>query len=54
MAAGVGTSKVVIGSKAKIFINVFVSNKKNVQTLEDYIRNEVNKLCGDEEIRLRR
>lgn len=26
---------------------------KNVQTLEDYIRNEVYKLCGDEEIKLK-
>ena len=53
MAAGVGTSKVVIESKAKIFINVFASNRKNVQSLEDYIRNEVFKLCSDEEIKLR-
>ena len=52
MAADEGTSKVVIESKAKIFINVFASNKKNVQSLEDYIRNEVYKLCSDEEIKL--
>ena len=29
------------------------ANKKNVQSLEDYIRNEVNKLCSDEEIKLK-
>lgn len=28
--------------------------QKNVQSLEDYIRNEVYKLCIDEEIKLRR
>ena len=27
------------------------ANKKNVQSLEDYIRNEVYKLCSDEEIK---
>lgn len=30
------------------------TNKKNVQSLEDYIRNEVYKLCSDEEIKLNR
>lgn len=30
------------------------ANKKNVQSLEDYIRNEVYKLCSDEEIKLYR
>lgn len=29
------------------------ANKKNVQSLEDYIRNEVYKLCSDEEIKLK-
>ena len=28
------------------------ANKKNVHSLEDYIRNEVYKLCSDEEIKL--
>lgn len=28
--------------------------EKNVQSLEDYIRNEVNKLCSDEEIKSQR
>ena len=28
-------------------------NKKNVQSLEDYLRNEVYKLCSDEEIKFR-
>ena len=30
-----------------------VKTRKNVQSLEDYIRNEVHKLCSDEEIRLK-
>lgn len=28
------------------------ANKKNVQSLEDYIRNEVYKLCSEEGIKL--
>jgi hypothetical protein len=38
----------------RIFLNLLNGgvNKKNVQSLEDYIRNEVYKLCSDEEIKL--
>ena len=44
-----------IESASRIFLN-FINggvNKKNVQSLEDYIRNEVFKLCSDEEIHLK-
>ena len=30
-----------------------VGSKKNVQSLEDYIRNDVHKSCSDEEIKLK-
>lgn len=55
-ATGTQETKVRIESASRIFLN-FINggaNKKNVQRLEDYIRNEVYKLCSDEEIRLRR
>ena len=45
-----------IESASRIFLN-FINggaNKKNVHSLEDYIRNEVYKLCSDGEIKLRR
>ncbi|MDD5978331.1 MAG: hypothetical protein PUC31_04115 [Bacteroidales bacterium] len=44
-----------IESASRIFLN-FINggaNRKNVQSLEDYIRNEVYKLCSNEEIKLR-
>ena len=47
-------TEVRIESASRIFLN-FINggaNKKNVQSLEDYIRNEVYKHCGDEEIKL--
>lgn len=47
-------TEVRIESASRIFLD-FINggaNKKNVQTLEDYIRNEVYKLCGNEEIKL--
>lgn len=46
-------TEVRIESASRIFLN-FINggaNKKNVQSLEDYIRNEVYKLCSDEEIK---
>ena len=54
--AATGTQETVvrIESASRIFLN-FINggaNKKNVQSLEDYIRNEVYKLCSDEEIKL--
>ena len=56
VATSTQETKVRIESASRIFLN-FINggaNKKNVQSLEDYIRNEVYKLCSDEEIRLRR
>lgn len=47
-------TEVRIESASRIFLN-FINggaNKKNVQSLEDYIRNEVHKLCSDEVIKL--
>ena len=48
-------SEVRIESASRIFINILNggANKKNVQSLEDYIRDEVYKLCNDEEIKLK-
>jgi hypothetical protein len=54
VATSTQESEVRIESASLIFIN-FINggaNKKNVQSLEDYIRNEVYKLCSDEEIKL--
>ena len=54
VATSTQETEVRIESASLIFLN-FINggaNKKNIQSLEDYIRNEVNKLCGDEEIKL--
>lgn len=54
VATSTQETEVRIESASRIFLN-FINggaNKKNIQSLEDYIRNEVNKLCGDEEIKL--
>ncbi|MBR6847413.1 MAG: hypothetical protein IKM74_04710 [Bacteroidales bacterium] len=54
VATSTQETEVRIESASRIFLN-FINggaNKKNVQSLEDYIRNEVDKLCGDEEIKL--
>lgn len=54
VAKSIQETEVRIESASRIFLN-FINggaNKKNVQSLEDYIRNEVFKLCGDEEIKL--
>lgn len=56
VATSTQETEVRIESASRIFLN-FINggaNKKNVQSLEDYIRNEVYKLCSDEEIRLKR
>ena len=56
VATSTQETEVRIESASRIFLN-FINggaNKKNIQSLEDYIRNEVHKLCSDEEIRLRR
>lgn len=56
VATSTRETEVRIESASRIFLN-FINggaNKKNVQSLEDYIRNEVHKLCSDEEIKLRR
>ena len=54
VATSTQETEVRIESASRIFLN-FINggaNKKNVQSLEDYIRNEVYKLCSDEEIKL--
>ena len=55
VATGTQSSKVVIESANQIFINILNlgANKKNVQSLEDYISNEVYRLCSNAEIKLR-
>lgn len=55
VATSTQETEVRIESASRIFLN-FINggaNKKNVQSLEDYFRNEVNKLCSDEEIKLK-
>ena len=54
VATSTQESEVRIESASRIFLNIINSgaNKKNVQSLEDYISNEVYKLCNDEEIKL--
>ena len=54
VAIGTQETEVKIESASRIFLNIINggANKKNVQSLEDYIRNEVYKLCSDEEIKL--
>ena len=55
VATSTQETEVRIESASRIFLN-FINggaNKKNVQSLEDYIRNEVYKLCSDEEIKLK-
>ena len=54
VATSTQETEVRIESASRIFLN-FINggaNKKNVQSLEDYIRNEVYKLHCDEEIKL--
>ncbi len=56
VATSTQETEVRIESASHIFLN-FINdgaNKNNVLTLEDYIRNEVYKLCSDEEIKLNR
>ena len=55
VATSTQESEVRIESASRIFLNIINggANKKNVQSLEDYIRNEVYKLCSDEEIKLK-
>ena len=47
--------KVVVESSSRSILNLlnFGTNKENLNELSDYINNEVNKLCSDEEIKLR-
>ena len=55
VATGTQETEVRIESASRIFLNFLNggANKKNVQSLEDYIRNEVYKLCSDEGIKLK-
>lgn len=55
VAIGTQQTEVRIESASRIFLN-FINggaNRKNVQSLEDFIRNRVYRLCSDEEIKLR-
>ena len=47
--------KVVVESSSRSILNLlnFGANKGNLNELSDYINNEVNKLCSDEEIKFR-
>ena len=54
VATSTQETEVRIESASRIFLN-FINggtNKNNVQSLEDYLRNKVYKLCSDEEIKL--
>lgn len=55
VAIGSEASKVTIESSSRSVLNLinFGANKKNVQNLSDFIQNEVWKLVGDAEIKLR-
>ena len=55
VATGSNSCKVVVESSSRSILNLFNlgANKKNVQSLEDYISNEVYRLCSDAEIKLR-
>ena len=56
VATSTQETEVRIESASRVFLNFLNgdANKKNVQSLEDYIRNEVLKLRSDEEIKLHR
>ena len=55
VAKGSTSCKVVVESSSRSILNLlnFGANKENLSELGDYINNKVNKLCSDEEIRLR-
>ena len=55
VATGSNSCKVVVESSSRSILNLlnFGANKENLNELSDYINNEVNKLCSDEEIKLR-
>lgn len=55
VATGTQSCKVVVESSSRSVLNLFNfgANKRNVTQLEEYISNEVYKLCSDEEIKLR-
>ena len=55
VATDSNSCKVVVESSSRSILNLFNlgANKKNVQSLENYISNEVYRLCSDEEIKLR-
>ena len=54
VATSTQETEVRIESASRISLNFITggANKKNVQSFEDYVRNEVYKLCSDEEIKL--
>lgn len=56
VATGTEASRVTIESSSRSVLNLlnFGANKKNVSNLSDFIQNEVWKLVGDAEIKLRK
>ena len=55
VATGSTSCKVVVESSSRYILNLlnFGVNKENLNELSDHINNEVNKLCSNEEIKLR-
>ncbi len=55
VATGSTSCKVVVESSSRSILNLlnFAANKGNLNELSDCINNEVNKLCSNEEIKLR-
>lgn len=56
VATGTESSRVTIESSSRSVLNLLSwgANKRNVTTLSDFIQNEVWKLMGDGEIRMRK
>lgn len=55
MATGTRSCQVIIESSSRSVLNLFNlgANSRNVTQLGEFIRNEVYRLCNDEEIRLK-
>jgi hypothetical protein len=55
VATGTQSCQVIIESSSRSVLNLFNlgANSRNVTQLGEYIRNEVYRLCNDEEIRLK-
>lgn len=55
VATGTNSCQVIIESSSRAVLNLFNlgANSRNVTQLGEFIRNEVYRLCSDEEIRLK-